>query len=116
MRPSIMFGTMLVSDGVSKLSHISSAMSRGSITLLRAQGIDNFDLAVAKKVAIAEQVGFEFRSESFNLFNRVQFAPQLLRLMCRRPSVQSLAMSTSGQPAQAASAFRTHELLARHAV
>jgi hypothetical protein len=41
---------------------------------LRAQGIDNFDLSVAKKVAITERFNFEFRAESFNLFNRVQFA------------------------------------------
>jgi Carboxypeptidase regulatory-like domain len=54
---------------------------------LRAQGIDNFDLSVAKKVAITERVGFEFRAESFNLFNRVQFAP---------PTAQADAPSTFG--------------------
>jgi hypothetical protein len=54
---------------------------------LRAQGIDNFDLSVAKKVAITERVGFEFRVESFNLFNRVQFAP---------PTAQADVASTFG--------------------
>jgi hypothetical protein len=43
--------------------------------VLRAQGINNFDLSASKKVQIVERVGFEFRAESFNLFNRVQFAP-----------------------------------------
>jgi hypothetical protein len=54
---------------------------------LRAQGIDNFDLSVAKKVSITERVGFEFRAESFNLFNRVQFAP---------PTAQADVPSTFG--------------------
>jgi hypothetical protein len=42
---------------------------------LRAQGIANYDLSVAKVVPIKESINFEFRAESFNLFNRVQFAP-----------------------------------------
>jgi hypothetical protein len=43
--------------------------------VLRAQGINNLDLSAAKKVQFNDRVGFEFRAESFNLFNRVQFAP-----------------------------------------
>ncbi len=54
---------------------------------LRAEGIDNYDLSLAKKVAITERVGFEFRAESFNLFNRVQFAP---------PTAQADVASTFG--------------------
>jgi hypothetical protein len=42
---------------------------------LRAQGVNNFDLSVAKVVPIKEQYSFEFRAESFNLTNRTQFAP-----------------------------------------
>lgn len=42
---------------------------------LRAEGIDNFDLSVAKSVAFEGGVNFEFRAEAFNLFNRTQFAP-----------------------------------------
>jgi hypothetical protein len=42
---------------------------------LRAQGIANYDLSVAKSVAFEKGINFEFRAESFNLFNRVQFAP-----------------------------------------
>ncbi|MGH9843304.1 MAG: carboxypeptidase regulatory-like domain-containing protein [Blastocatellia bacterium] len=40
---------------------------------LRAHGINNFDFALFKRTAITERVGLEFRTEFFNLFNRVQF-------------------------------------------
>jgi hypothetical protein len=42
---------------------------------LRAQGINNFDFAATKNTRITEKVTIEFRSEFFNLFNRVQFSP-----------------------------------------
>ncbi len=42
---------------------------------LRAQGIVNFDFAVSKNTHVTERVAVEFRSEFFNLFNHVQFAP-----------------------------------------
>ena len=41
---------------------------------LRAAGINNWDVAIFKKTRIRESVGMEFRMETFNLFNRVQFA------------------------------------------
>lgn len=42
---------------------------------VRGPGINNFDLAVFKRTAITERYNLEFRVESFNLFNRVQFGP-----------------------------------------
>jgi hypothetical protein len=44
---------------------------------LRAQGIDNFDFALFKRMrfAASERFGLEFRTEFFNIFNRTQFAP-----------------------------------------
>jgi len=44
---------------------------------LRSDGVDNFDLAVFKRVLFGQQerAGFEFRVEFFNLLNRTQFAP-----------------------------------------
>jgi hypothetical protein len=42
---------------------------------LRSQGIINFDFSLFKQTAITERVNLEFRTEFFNLFNRVQFAP-----------------------------------------
>jgi hypothetical protein len=44
---------------------------------LRSESVDNFDLAVFKRVYFGKEnrAGFEFRVEFFNLFNREQFAP-----------------------------------------
>jgi hypothetical protein len=44
---------------------------------LRSNGVDNFDMAVFKRVLLGHQdrAGFEFRLEFFNLLNRTQFAP-----------------------------------------
>jgi len=40
---------------------------------LRADGINNFDFAIFKRTTITERTSLEFRTEFFNLFNRVQF-------------------------------------------
>jgi len=40
---------------------------------LRAHGINNFDFALFKRTKLTERISLEFRSEFFNLFNRVQF-------------------------------------------
>ncbi|MBV8907224.1 MAG: TonB-dependent receptor, partial [Acidobacteriia bacterium] len=42
--------------------------------VLRSDGINNFDFTVVKHTSINERFRLEFRSEFFNLFNRVQFA------------------------------------------
>jgi hypothetical protein len=42
---------------------------------LRAQGVNNFDFAATKNTKVTEKFTLEFRSEFFNLFNRVQFSP-----------------------------------------
>ena len=44
---------------------------------LRSDGVNNFDVAVFKKVLLGREarIGFEFRVEFFNLFNRTQLAP-----------------------------------------
>jgi hypothetical protein len=41
---------------------------------LRSAGISNWDFAVFKTTALSERFGLQFRTEFFNLFNRVQFA------------------------------------------
>ena len=64
--------------------------------VLRAQGIDNFDLSLAKKVQISERTNFEFRAESFNLFNRVQFAPPVAQADV--PSTFGTVTSQVNQP------------------
>jgi hypothetical protein len=40
---------------------------------VRSPGIANYNVAVFKNTAITERVGLQFRTEIFNLFNRVQF-------------------------------------------
>jgi hypothetical protein len=42
--------------------------------VLKAAGIANYDLTVVKKTSLTERFNLEFRTEFFNLFNRVQFA------------------------------------------
>jgi hypothetical protein len=41
---------------------------------LRAAGIANWDFSVVKRTEITERLRLDFRTEFFNLFNRVQFA------------------------------------------
>ena len=42
---------------------------------MRAAGVNNFDFTLAKVTPIHDQIGLKFSVETFNLFNRVQFAP-----------------------------------------
>ena len=42
---------------------------------IRVAGIANYNLALFKNTAITERIRLQFRVESFNLFNRVQFGP-----------------------------------------
>src|ERR1700680_4789166 len=42
---------------------------------VRGPGIANYDFSVVKNTLITENVGLQFRTEIFNLFNRVQFSP-----------------------------------------
>jgi hypothetical protein len=41
---------------------------------LRAGGVNNFDFSIFKNTNLTENVKLQFRTEVFNLFNRVQFA------------------------------------------
>ena len=40
---------------------------------VRSPGIANYDFTLFKNTQITERVGLQFRTEIFNLFNRVQF-------------------------------------------
>lgn len=44
-------------------------------TLLRRQGVDNWDFSIAKTTNLAEKFSLMFDAEFFNVFNRVQFGP-----------------------------------------
>ena len=41
---------------------------------LRSAGVNNWDFALFKTTRIAERYSLQFRTEFFNLFNRVQFS------------------------------------------
>ncbi len=43
--------------------------------VLRGPGIANYDISLLKRTAITERFNLEFRTEVYNLFNRVQFGP-----------------------------------------
>ncbi|MFN9299137.1 MAG: TonB-dependent receptor domain-containing protein [Acidobacteriota bacterium] len=44
-----------------------------SLTRVRSHGIANYNFTIFKNTTITERVGLQFRTEIFNLFNRVQF-------------------------------------------
>jgi hypothetical protein len=70
---------------------------------LRLPGVANWDLALFKETHVTEHVAFELRVESFNLFNRVQFAGP----------VTSVGSSTAGQISAQANDARTLQLAGR---
>jgi hypothetical protein len=43
--------------------------------VVRQPGIANYDFSLFKNTKITERVGLQFRTEVFNIFNRVQFGP-----------------------------------------
>jgi len=65
---------------------------------LRSQGVDNFDFALFKRTRFAssERLGFEFRTEFFNLFNRTQFAPP--NTICCAANNQNFGVVTAAAP------------------
>jgi hypothetical protein len=62
--------------------------------VIRAPGINNFDLSLFKNFAITERLRFQFRLESFNAFNHTQFggpvtnvtSPQFGQILSARPA------------------------------
>jgi len=46
-----------------------------SLTTVRQPGIANHDFSLFKNTKLTERVGLQFRTEFFNIFNRVQFGP-----------------------------------------
>ena len=51
----------------------TGAKSTAGRNLLRAPGLNNFDMALFKRFPITERVKVEFRAETFNTFNHPQF-------------------------------------------
>ncbi|MEZ5403679.1 MAG: TonB-dependent receptor [Bryobacteraceae bacterium] len=46
-----------------------------SLSDVRSHGVNNFDFTLFKNTRLTERFGLQFRTEVFNLFNRVQFSP-----------------------------------------
>ncbi len=46
-----------------------------TLTAVSAAGIANYDFALVKNTMITEKIDIQFRTEVFNIFNRVQFGP-----------------------------------------
>jgi len=46
-----------------------------TLPAVRTAGVNNFDFAVFKNTKLTERMGIQFRTEFFNIFNRVQFGP-----------------------------------------
>jgi hypothetical protein len=46
-----------------------------TLSAVRTAGINNFDFVVFKDTRLTERVALQFRTEFFNIFNRVQFGP-----------------------------------------
>ena len=66
---------------------------------IRGPGVNNFNFALLKRTSITERFRLEFRTEAFNLFNRVQFAiPNTSVTTAANPTTGYI---TSTEPAQA---------------
>jgi hypothetical protein len=46
-----------------------------TVTIVRQPGIANYDFSIFKNTQITERFELQFRTEFFNIFNRVQFGP-----------------------------------------
>ena len=89
LRPNVVPGCNPVKDG-SIQSRLTSYFNTSCFTVpapyslgnasrvdpvLRGPGIANYNVSLAKRTAITERFNLEFRTEVYNLFNRVQFGP-----------------------------------------
>ncbi len=59
----------------------------GGRNTLRMPGINNFDVAVSKRVAVAEKKTVEFRAEAYNVLNIAQYTPGFANSASFRPRV-----------------------------
>jgi hypothetical protein len=89
LRPNVVLGCNAAKDG-SAQSRLNAWFNTSCFTVpasyslgnesrvdpvLRGPGIANYNASLLKRTAITERFNLEFRTEVFNLFNRVQFGP-----------------------------------------
>jgi len=73
---------------------------------LRAQGVNNWNLAVSKTTPIQGRVNLTLRAEAFNLFNRTQFGPPNTTVTTAATSTLGKVTSQANQPRLMQIAFR----------
>jgi hypothetical protein len=73
---------------------------------LRAHGVNNWNLAVAKTTRIGDRVNLMFRVEAFNLFNRVQFGPPNTQASTAANNTFGQVTTQANQPRLMQLAFR----------
>jgi carboxypeptidase family protein len=73
---------------------------------LRGQGVNNWNLAIAKRTSIHRGVDLTLRAEAFNLFNRVQFGPPNTQATTAANSTFGQVTTQVNQPRLMQLAFR----------
>jgi len=73
---------------------------------LRAHGVNNWNLAVAKMTRLGDRVNLNLRLEAFNLFNRVQFGPPNTQASTAANNTFGQVTSQANQPRLMQVAFR----------
>jgi hypothetical protein len=73
---------------------------------LRAQGINNWNLAISKSTPLQGHVNLTLRAEAFNLFNRTQFGPPNTTVTTAATSTLGKVTSQNNQPRLMQIAFK----------
>ena len=73
---------------------------------LRGHGVNNWNLAIAKRTSIGRGVDLTLRAEAFNLFNRVQFGPPNTQVTTAANSTFGQVTTQANQPRLMQLAFR----------
>ena len=73
---------------------------------LRAQGVNNWNLAVSKRSKVGSRIELTLRAEAFNLFNRVQFGPPNTQASTAANNTFGQVTAQSNQPRLMQLAFR----------
>ena len=73
---------------------------------MRAHGVKNWNLAIAKRMRIGNRVDLTLRAEAFNLFNRVQFGPPNTQASTAANNTFGQVTAQANQPRLMQIAFR----------
>ena len=62
-------------DAFAVFSPAPQAFGNAGVGIMRGPGYANFDFTIAKDFSLNDQRRFQFRTEVFNAFNRVNYGP-----------------------------------------